>query len=179
MNKQKLIGLILGVVLFVVAITGLTYAYISWTSDNMNKVVSSKCFDVLYTKGQNIIGAIMPSLDYTGGLSTTVKMNIDSNCDMKAKGVLYLETKEQTSTNLYREGLLNYQVLKENTVISGGSGNVTESGEIAIELGELTKATNATTSYTVYVWIDNNLVENSDAFSSYSGSIRAEAIQIK
>jgi len=39
-------------------------------------------------------------------------------------------------------------------------------------------STSASTSYTLYVWIDYNLVQNTDAFSSYIGSIRGEAIQI-
>ena len=179
MDKQKLFGTILGVILFILLIAGVTYAYLTWTSDRFNYKVSSKCFDVLYTKGTDISGAIMPSTSYTGGLSTTIKMNINSSCNIKARGKLYLNTNEETSSNLYRTGLLNYQVLKGSTVISGGSGSITESGEIEIDLGELTSATSATTSYKLYVWIDYNLVENSDAFSAYSGSIRAEAIQFE
>jgi len=177
MDKQKLIGVILGIVLFIVAIAGITYAYMSWTSDNINKVVSSKCFDVLYTKGQDIGGNIVPSKNYTGGSSSTVKVNINSSCDIRANGKLYLNTSDSTSSNLYREGLLNYQVLKGNTLIKGG--NITSSGEIEIDLGELEKASSAMTNYTVYVWIDNDLVENSDVFSNYDGNIRVEAIQIK
>ena len=179
MDKQKLFGTILGVILFILLIAGVTYAYLTWTSDPFNYRVSSMCFDVLYTKGTDISGAIMPSTSYTGGLSTTVKMNINSSCNIKARGKLYLNTNEETSSNLYRTGLLNYQVLKGRTVISGGSGSITESGEIEIDLGELTSATSATTSYKLYVWIDYNLVENSDAFSAYSGRIRAEAIQFE
>ena len=175
MNKQKIIGAILGVILFIAAITVITYAYITWTSGDINKVVSSKCFNVHYDKGTDISGAIMPSYDYTGGLSTTIKMNIDSSCNIRANGKLYLETKNETSNNLFREGLLNYHLVSGNTVIS--SGPITEKGEIVINLGELTPSTSASTSYTLYVWIDYNLVENTDAFSTYLGSIKGEAIQ--
>ena len=176
MNKQKLIGLILGIVLFIVAIAGLTYAYVSWTSDNMNKVVSSKCFNVLYDKGKDFTGDIPPSVDYTGGISVSVKMNIDSSCDMNAKGKIYLNVDETTSENLFKEGLLNYQVL-----INGGvteyKGSITNYGDIVIDVGFLNKSTVATTTYTVYVWINGDYVENKHARSSFHGSIRSEAVQ--
>lgn len=179
MNKHKILGLILGVLLFIVMIASVTYAYLSWTSDDIKLTVGSKCFNVFYEKGKELTGDIMPSSDYTGGLSTSVKMNIDSDCDIKANGKLYLKTNEETSDNLFRDGLLNYYVLKDGVAITGGSGSITEEGEIEINLGELTGDTDASTSYTLYVWIDYNLVNNSDAFSSYLGSIRAEAIQIQ
>lgn len=176
MKKYKIVGIILGVIIFSLCIAGITYALVTWSSGNINRTVSSKCFNVLYTKGTDISGAITPSLDYTGGLSTTIMMNIDSSCDMRANGKLYLETGEVTSSNLFREGLLNYHLISGDTVIS--SGNITEVGEIEIDLGELTASSSASTSYTLYVWIDYNLVENNDAFSSYLGSVRGEAIQI-
>ena len=179
MDKRKIFGTILGVILFILLIAGVTYAYISWTSEKINYKVGSKCFDIYYEKGTDISGTMMPSNDYTGGLSATVKMNISSSCDLKANGKLYLNTSESTSNNLYRTGLLNYQVLKDNVVLSGGNGNITSSGEIAIDLGELSKSASASTSYTVYVWINYDLVENSDVNSSYSGNIRAEAIQFE
>ena len=178
MNRLvKIIGTILGVVLFIGLVAGLTYAYTVWQSDNINNVVSSKCFDVLYTKGQDIGGAIIPSSSYSGGASSTFKFNIKNTCDIRANGKLYLNTSNSTSSNLYRTGLLNYQVVKGSTLIK--SGNITSSGEIEIDLGELTKASSASTSYTVYVWIDQNLVENSDYNLGYAGNIRVEAIQFK
>lgn len=175
MNKYKVIGMVIGIIVFSLCIVGITYAFLTWRSENISITVSSKCFNILYTKGTDISGAIIPSNDYTGGLSTTIKMNIDSSCDIKANGKLYLETKSETSNNLFREGLLNYHVVSGNTVVS--SGNITEKGEIEIDLGQLTASTSASTSYTLYVWIDYNLIENTDAFSAYLGSIRGEAIQ--
>lgn len=176
-NKVKLLGTLIGVSLFICLIVGLTYAYTVWQSNNMNKVVSSKCFDVLYTKGNDITGPIIPSDTYIGGTSSTFKVNIKDSCDINARGKLYLNTSDSTSSNLYREGLLNYQVVQESTLIKGG--NITSSGEIEIDLGELTKASSAMTNYTVYVWIDRNLVENSDYNLGYAGNIRVEAIQFK
>ncbi len=77
---------------------------------------------------------------------------------------------------MFREGLLNYQVVRnEKTLVA--SGNITGSGEIAIDLGNLALTETAFTRYEVYVWIDYNYVSNSDVNSVYYGSIRSEAIQ--
>lgn len=177
MKTGKIIGTILGVILFALLIAGISYAYITWTSGKNNYNVSSKCFDIYYDKGTDINGSMMPSEDYSGGLSTTVKMDIKSSCNINANGKIYLNTLEATSSNLYREGLLNYALLKDDVVLS--SGNITGFGEIEIDIGMLNKNTSATTSYTIYVWIDNNLVENTDVDSSYYGNIRAEATQLE
>ena len=176
MNKQKLIGLILGIVLFIVAIAGLTYAYISWTSENMNNVVSSKCFDVHYDKGSDFSGAITPSVDYTGGISVTVKMDISSACDINAKGKIYLTTEDNTSSNLFDEGVLNYQVLIDGSV-TDLKGTITENGEIELDVGFLNHNSTATTTYTIYVWVNGEYVTNEHATSAYYGNVRSEAVQ--
>lgn len=175
MNKGKTLGLVLGTILFIFLVAGITYAYVTWTSGKINRNVQSKCFEIYYQKGTNITGAMMPSNDYSGGLSSTVKMDIKSSCNINAIGKIYLNTLDTTSSNLYRAGLLNYAVLKGSTLIK--SDNIVSAGEIEIDVGTLNKSTSANTSYTVYVWIDNDLVENSDANSLYNGYIRAEAIQ--
>ena len=176
-RRVKIIGTIIGVLLFVLLIAGVTYAYFTWTSENVNRKVSSKCFEVNYDKGTDISGVIIPSYDYTGGLIASVKMNIDSSCDIRANGKLYLNTLEDTSSNLYSDGLLNYQVVSGDVLL--GSDSITSSGVIELDLGELSKSDSASTEYTIYVWVDNDVVDTSDIGSVYYGNIRAEAIQFR
>ena len=179
MEKKKIVGLVIGVLLFVLVVAGITYAIFVWTSDKIKLNVDSKCFNVYYEKGNDITGVMMPSLDYTGGLYTTVKMDVDSSCDINANGKLYINTLNNTSSNLYREGLLNYKVLKGNEEIINGSGSITGSGAVEVDLGVLSKNESANTTYMVYVWVDNELVQNSDIDSVYYGNISVEAIQFK
>lgn len=185
MKSAKILGTILGIVLFIGIVAGFTYAFITWTSNKENYTGGSGCFDILYVKGADIgsdqsHATLMPSTSYSGGLSATVKMSIDSKCTTNGKGKIYLETLANTSSNLYRSGLLNYQVLKNGTV-TDIKGSITSAGKIEIDVGNLTKASSSSsaTSYQIYVWIDNNLVENSDAYSSYYGRISAEAMQVE
>ena len=174
--KNKKYVLIIGIIAFILLVAGATYAYFSWTSNKINSVVSSRCFEIFYEKGNDIEGEIIPSYDYTGGLYSVAKMDINSSCNIDAIGKLYLNVSEETSTNLYREGLLNYQVLK-NGELTDIKGNITSAGEIELNLGQLSKNTSAVTEYTIYVWVDYNLVTNSDIGSKFVGSIRGEAIQ--
>lgn len=179
MNKQKVIGLILGVVLFIALIAGLTYAYVSWNSDNINLKVNSECFNILYDSGTNISGPIMPSLDYTGGRYVTVKMDLSSSCTLvEASGKISLNTLDSTSSNLYKEGVLNYQLLINNEV-TDIKGNITESGTIEFDVGQLNKKSVATTTYTIYVWVNAEHVTNEHVSSTYYGNISAEAVQIE
>ena len=74
------------------------------------------------------------------------------------------------------EADVNYQVVKDGSV-TDLKGNITSSGEIALDIGTLSKASSASTTYKIYVWIDEDKVINSDAYSKYYGNIRATAIQ--
>lgn len=177
-NKTKLYGTILGVVLFTLLVAGFTYAALNWESTKTNIKLTSGCFDIYYDKGQDISGQLNPSSSYTDGLFATIKINIKNSCTTNGTGTLYLETLNTTSSNLYREGLLNYQVVKDGTA-TNLKGNITKSGEIALDIGTLTKASSASTTYKIYVWVNKDLLINSDANSKYYGKIRATATQGK
>ncbi len=58
-NKNiKLYGVLLGVILFIILMAGITYAWITWRSGNINITGSSECFTINYTKGDNITQTI-------------------------------------------------------------------------------------------------------------------------
>ena len=180
--KSKVLFSVLFVLGMVLLVGGSTYAIFTWSSDNIKYSGSSECFTVFYAKGEDIgnneeKATLTPSYDYTGGLSSTVKFNFSSECNMTATGKLYIDTLDTTSTNLYEEGVLNYQVLKNGTV-TDLKGNITSSGTTEINLGVLGINTSATDEYKVYVWLDYNKIKNEHATSSYFGKIRAEASQI-
>lgn len=182
--KSKITTSILIVVIVIITVVGITYAYVTWTSGKINATGNSECFNVLYAKGQDIgsdqsVATLMPSNDYTGGLSSTVKMGFSSSCtNVSGTGIIKLNTLDTTSSNLYRTGLLNYVVLKNGTKIK--EGNITSSGTTSIDVGTLKKVSSISNadSYTVYVWISNDLVQNEDAFSNYYGNIAASAEQV-
>ena len=181
--KSKVIFSVLFVLGIVLLVGGSTYAIFTWSSDNIKYTGSTECFDVYYLKGDDIgsneeKATLTPSYSYEGGLSSTIKFNFGEACNVNATAKLYLDTLDTTSSNLYKEGLLNYQVLINGTPSDTLKGSITTSGTTTINLGTLNKATSATDEYTVYVWLDYNKIENEHAASSYYGKIRAEVSQI-
>ena len=64
MNKQKVIGLVIGVFAFLIMIAGITYAFVSWQSENINKTVSSKCFEIFYDKKQQIFLSVFIAITH-------------------------------------------------------------------------------------------------------------------
>lgn len=181
--KKENIATVLLVVIIIFLVAGITYAWYTWVSENTNYQGGSDCFNILYLKGNDIgsdqeNATLVASETYEGGLSSTFKINIDNSCtDINAKGVIRLNTLDSTSAVLFEDGVLNYQVLK-NGEITDSKGSIVSSGDTIIELGILDKKSSASDSYTIFVWLDNNLLQNKHAFASYYGKISVEAIQI-
>lgn len=181
--KKENIFTVLFVVVIIVLIAGITYAWITWTSDAANYQGSSDCFNVLYEKGNDIgsdqnNAVLFASDTYEGGLSSTFKINFSNACtNVDAKGKIYLNTLENTSSVLYEEDVLNYQVLR-NGEVTDLKGIIISSGDTIIDLGVLSKSDSANDNYTIYVWIDNNKLQNKHAFASYYGKINVEVSQI-
>lgn len=178
-NKNKTVVAIIGTIIFIILVVGVTYAVLSWQSNKININLTSGCFDIYYDKGQDINGQLNPASSYTEGIYATIKVNIKNSCTTTGTGTLYLKTLNTTSSNLLdseRAGLLNYQVVKDGTA-TDLKGNITSTGEIALDIGELTKAGSATTTYKIYIWLNKQLLENNDYKSKYVGQIRLEATQ--
>ena len=178
MNKTKMLGTIVGILLFVALVAGLSYAWYTWRSSNTTISGSSGCFTIDYVAGIDIGGAGAASIDlsstYTGGLSTSVQMGIDSSCTVNGTGTLYLTTNSTgTSEILLSEGALKYQVLASGSPVA--SGTITQTGQQAIYSNF--NLSSGRTTYTIYVWVDGNIADNEYVGATYSGYIHASAAQ--
>lgn len=177
-NKRKTL-IILGITLLIIIVLSSTYAVYKWAASNDYINAEAICFDIDYKKGQDIgsnenkeklnIGSV-----YTDGLSTTVEMKINSNCDITGKGTIYLNTSEETSDYLIDNNILNYEVLVGTTKVS--SGVVSNKGQTIIyENFDVTKTNK---SITVYIWISGENVNtenvNNVLKAVYKGSISAK-----
>ena len=61
MEKRKKL-IILGIVLGVLLVSGITYAILTWTSSKINIGLTSNCFTIDYTKGNDIANASIKAL---------------------------------------------------------------------------------------------------------------------
>lgn len=172
MEKRKIYGTIIGVVAFILFIVGATYAWFTWQSGNTILSGTSGCFEIQYTNGAEITGAISPSSDYTGGKSTTATLNIKSTCTTEGEGTIHLTTNDTTTIDL-TENALKYAVYQGSTLVAGGEGIITGGSQELVTV-ELSKTA---TTYTVYVWLDGALTDNTFVGKAYSGYIHASAVQ--
>ena len=156
MEKRKIIGAFLGVVLFLVLMAGISYAYLAFskstTSDNMSK---SGKIDVVFTSGADLTGALRPSSDKEGGISSTSSIRITTG-SLPAKGILKLNI-TSISTEIATSAL-KWEVYKdsETTPYNSGDFNGVSSGDI-IEIVKDYQLTTTDTNFTIYIWLDGSL----------------------
>lgn len=220
MDRKKLIGLIIGIILFAALIVGATFAWLTYAINvtNGNYNVETSCFDVNYENGADISGTLNMVANPLNGRSTTISMGINEGCNVNAKGkielvinsissklyeattahcenALTLETllnysnKDdcetnvgQTVTNLTRvwttESALKYAIYEENfsgePIIVGhineSTGTITLYESFALNVGSSTK-------YYISIWLDGNIADSQYVNQSFSGYIKASAIQ--
>lgn len=182
-NNKKIIisgGIVLAIILIV---SMSTYAFLSWSSDNISITGTADCFDIDYLKGEDIGSIDNPALftftsSYTEGLSSSLQVNISSSCNItNGTGTLYLNTDtEVTSEVLLSNGVLKYQVLDNSTEVSSGSVTTGTNGKLAIYSN--IDITTETKTLMVYLWIDGSKVTDSNMndilTSSYKGNISLE-----
>lgn len=106
-NTKKLIGAIIGVIMFAALIAGATYAALSRTANTTNATqdVASLCFLIDYninnTDGsQDITGTMFPSGTIAKGLNGRVGLKINSSCTLNGTGTLKLHINNTTSSAL-------------------------------------------------------------------------------
>ena len=170
MEKHKVVGTVVGVLAFIALVAGLTYAWFTWQSGNTILNGTTDCFTINYTNGQAISGEIIPSVDYTGGKTTTVQIGIDPSCTIGGTAKIKLTTESSITINL-ADSAVKYAVYNGDTEVS--SGNVTSG---TIDLATINLTTSQVT-YTVYIWVDGAITDNSYVGTTYSGYIHATAEQ--
>ena len=204
-KKKKLI--ILGVIILILAISGLTYAILTWTSSKINIGLTSGCFTIDYTKGQDISGnlKLLNESDLISNNKFTIKngigisavnIGIKSTCTIEGYGSIYLNVTNisEAFTTGDSKGALKYAVLSNTSTITTPSsatvdsllnqsfdivstGSITSNDTITL----LTKQLSNTEvyKYLVVIYVDNALAGNSVTSASFTGNISADAEQGK
>ncbi len=202
-KKQKIL-IILGVAVFILIGSGLTYAGLMWaTSNPINIGLTSGCFEINYTPGGAINNANVEVMNestlisnnkftITEGIALTyANIGIKSTCSIEGYGSLYLNV-----TNLSNafstgssKGSLKYAILNNTSSVSTPSvtnlkgqsfdivnaGSITATGITKIFTKQLTTTQD---KYLIVFYIDNSLVGNDVIGSTFAGTISADAKQL-
>ena len=204
MEKNKKL-IVLGVLALILIISGITYAILTWTSSRVNIGLTSNCFTIDYTKGQDITNQSIKLINEKDLISdgkftikdgialTYANIGIKSTCTIEGYGILKLNVTSLSDafTTGNSKGSLKYAVLKNTSTTSTITvtsllnqsfdlvtrGSITKLGTIDILTEQLSN--NEIYKYLIVVYIDNSLVDNDVIGSSFAGNISAEAYQGK
>jgi len=200
-NKRPLVYSLIVVLLL---ITGITVAWLTWRSGNTNIGISTGCFTINYSKGQDISGASLKLLNenniisnnnitITEGMAiTTASIGINSTCNIEGYGILKLNVNSLSPafTTGNSKGALKYAVVSYNpstypnvTVANLNNtsftilstGTIESTGTIDIHTEMLSNT--AINNYIIIIYIDGSKAGNDIVGSSFSGTISAEANQ--
>ena len=205
-KKKKLI--ILGVIILILAISGLTYAILTWTSSKINIGLTSGCFTIDYTKGQDISGNlkllnINEQFDNDGnfvieegmGLSYA-NLGIKSSCTIEGYGSLYLNV--TTLSDSFKEGgdsngALGYALLRNTSNLSNDKLTIENLKGQSFEIIDIKPITNTGTiklvteqlsntelnKYLIVIFVNSVSAGNSITSATFTGNISADAEQGK
>ena len=173
MKNGKIILLVIGLI---VLVTGTTYAIYTWRGKSFIKG-EFECFDVNYTKGREIgsnenKATLELGSSALDGLSSTMEVSLNDKCSITVgSGTLYLDVDSTTSDILITSGILKYQVVHGNSFISEGVVSVKGRNIVAEDI----KITDNVMPITVVVWLDSDIVNDSNKeailSSTFSGKI--------
>ena len=201
MEKKKKY-LILGIIILL-ALGGVTVAYLTWSSNKINIGLNSDCFTIDYTKGGDINNASVKLMNESdlidsnnkftikeGIALTYANIGIKSTCGIEGYGSLYLNITSLSDafTTGNSVGALKYAILK-NTSTSTVSvanllnqsfdiektGTITSTGTKKILTKQLSNTT--VNKYIIVIYIDKSLSGNDVIGASFSGKISADANQ--
>ena len=209
-NKRvKIYGLALGVILFILLISGLTYAILSWRSSNITITGTSECLEVESVKGSNITGSDLLLLDKsqvvnsnqitirTGMVVTNITAKLKSSCTIDGYLTINLKTttlnsgftSSGNSTGALKYVLASYNPSTYTTISTSAlngktfdivtTGSITSTGTLKIKETQLSKDT--TLAYLVIFYIDGDKANNDIGSNStnFKTSIEATVTQGK
>ena len=204
-KKQKIL-IVLGVTLFILIGTGITYAALTWaTSNPINIGLTSGCFEINYTPGGAINNANVEVMNestlingskftITDGIALTyANIGIKSTCKIEGYGSLYLNVTSLSSafTTGSSKGSLKYAILNNTSSVSTPSvsslkgqsfdivkkGTITNTGTINILNKKLSNTSQY--KYLIVFYIDSSKIGNDVVGASFNGNISADAHQGK
>ena len=205
-TKRQKILIVLGLTLFILIGSGLTYAGLMWaTSNPINIGLTSGCFEINYTPGGAINNANVEVMNestlisnnkftITEGIALTyANIGIKSTCTIEGYGSLYLNVTNLSNafTTGSSKGSLKYAILNNTssstTLTVAGlkgqsfdivkTGTITSTGTINILNKKLSNTSQ--NKYLIVFYIDGSKIGNDVIGASFAGNISADAHQGK
>lgn len=178
MTKKYVLTISSILLLIIITVIGITYAYYSIVVNGNNNVQgNSKKYDILYSGGTHITGDLQAVTSKEEGKSTTVQIGLASG-SAQANATLYIDIINITN-NLAISGFKweVYRIDGTNEIyVNSDSFNGKKTGDKIPIVTDypLTNTENETlTKFKVYLWIDGNNSDNNIEGGTFEGYIGA------
>lgn len=202
-RKVKVIGTIVGVILFILLIAGISYAWFTWKSGNVTISGTTECFTINYTNGQTLTNASAILFDESKIISddkitikngmaiTDVTVYIDSSCDIPANIEITLDVTELNyayitgdSIGAFKYALASYDPATYSDITTSALNGIEFDiikNESITDLGEITLVDEALstteTGYLLIFYVDGDLAMNDAQHSTFTATITGVATQ--
>lgn len=185
MDKRKLIGTIIGVLMFALLIVGATFAWLVLSANVTNSTANGTTlkYTVNYGKGNDVI-----ELPYLENGTTTTANEITLTAQ-RPEGSLADNIKIYISTNadesddiLSTSGAIKYVICEtecDETFYGNTINSLTTESTVEIFSGNLgtQDEPNKIHTYKIYLWIDATIIGVEHLNKQYSGYIHADSTQ--
>lgn len=178
-SKKNLFISIIIVLLLIVFVFGVTYAFFSATVDSGSFDGKTGEVIVNYDKPDPLTGELMPSPDRSKGLMTTASASLDAN-SLDALFNMYITPTSIDNLNI---AALKWEVeaIRDNTIIddcsnSGNFDGVSANTKINMISGCVLST--STTTFNVYIWLDESLVTEAINNVNFNAKIGADTVPI-
>ena len=178
---KKIVIVVLAIIL--IALTS-TLAFFMWNSareQDINVALNLSGLDAFihYNKGTDVLtGTLLPSTDYTGGISTEIELWKDPSAESRTiYGHIYMDI-TTIGPNLANEPALKWVITTNDKIISTGNFvGQKEGNSIALKVN-IPLSTNKQL-FKIYIWLDESMDINYDIEGeTIATKIRAEATEI-
>ena len=182
MKNKKTIVLIIALVVVLTLTT--TLSFFVWNStrnQDINVSVNLSGLDAFihYNKGTDVLtGTLLPSTDYTGGISTEIELWKDPSAASRTiYGHIYLDI-TSIGTNLANEPALKWAITSNGEVLNTGDF-VGKSNGNSISLKLNIPLSTSKQLFKIYIWLDESMSIN-DAIEgeTIATVVRAEASEV-
>lgn len=179
MKKAKLIGYILGVILFIALVAGVTYALFRFTTNSGNVGVTSDKIDVDYTiSNANLSGTLFPDTSRSDGImeSVTARLNTGS---ANASLNIYITP---TVINSIAPEALEWEVDVINTsseVVNHYNGTFNGAVvDIPVKVVNNYALSGNLLTFNIYVWLNGDTLTTIGSTNNFTATISADITPI-
>lgn len=177
--SKKLINYIITIIIVITLILitfSITYSWflVSHETSDVDSAAKGGKLEIIYQNGQDITGKLKASTDSSGGLSTTATIRKSStSVDALATITLHVTSiSEELATTAFK-----WEVYENSGTTPVATGNFDDVvADTPIDIISNYPLTTTDTTFTIKLWIDGNLNNNSLMDKSFSGYIDASAI---